>query len=114
MDTSTHDDVLEYHVALTPAHLPREEESRLIVAPVTVLEVTRDDDEGDILLNGLPDEIIECLTGSRPNAFDRSAFMPGKPSQRTVEMDIGRVKKAERVQSNSAFVTDVITELVRF
>ena len=86
-----------------PAHLPREEKSRLIVAPVTVIEVARDDDKGDILLKRLPDEIIECLTGSRANTFDRSALMPGKPLQRTVEMDIGRVKKAERVQSNSAF-----------
>ena len=85
----------------------------MIVAPVTVIEVARDDDKGDILLKRLPDEIVECLTGSRPNTFDRSALMPGKPSQRTVEVDIGRVTKVERVQSNSAFVTDVITEPVR-
>jgi hypothetical protein len=40
-------------------HLPDEEQSGLVIAPVSVIEITSDDDECDLFFNRLADEVIK-------------------------------------------------------
>src|SRR6266849_9548692 len=51
------------------AHLPDEEQSGLVVAPVAVIEIARDDNKGDLLFDRLAYEIIERSAGRGANAF---------------------------------------------
>jgi len=78
-----------------PPHVSHEEKARLVVPPVTVVKVSRNDYEGDLLLNRLSDEIVECPTCCRPNAFGSAPFLAGESLERTVEMNIGRVNETE-------------------
>ena len=78
------------------AHLADKKQSGLVVAPITVIKVTRNNKEGDPLLNSKSNELIKSLTCGGANAFRRSSFLSGKPFQRTVQMNVRGMKKAKR------------------
>jgi hypothetical protein len=42
-----------------PAHLLHEKKASLIVAPFAIIEIARDDDEGDLVFDASADEIVE-------------------------------------------------------
>jgi len=52
-----------------PAHLHREEQARMKVAPVAVIKITGYHYKGDLLVNRLLDEIIERLSCRRPDSL---------------------------------------------
>ena len=62
-----------------PAHLANEEETGLVVAPVAVIEIAGDDDEGDLIFDRLADEIVEAPRASRCECVRQR-----RPADRTV------------------------------
>jgi hypothetical protein len=84
-----------------PAHLPDEEQSGLVVAPVPVIEVTSDDDECDPFFNRLADEVIERDARCGPDSFSGRALLPGQSLERTIEMNVAGVNEAKRFQGET-------------
>jgi hypothetical protein len=84
--------------ACEAAHLPDEKESGLIVAPVAVVQIARDDDEGDLFLDGQIHQICECQARGRTNEFCRWSLLTGKPLQGTVEMNVAGMQKSKTGQ----------------
>jgi len=74
-----------------PGHLVREEEPRVVVLPVAVVEVPRKQDEVDLLRSGQLDEILEGPAGSPADLLHGRTFVDLEPDERTVEMDVGGV-----------------------
>src|ERR1700730_18703912 len=62
-----------------PSHLPDEEQTGLVIAPVAVIEIAGDGNEGDLLFDRLAYEIIERRAGSGANAFSGGACWPDSP-----------------------------------
>src|SRR6266536_285451 len=81
-----------------PAHLPDEEQSGLVIAPITIIEVTGDDDEGDLFFNRLADQVIEGDARCGPDSFSGCALLPGKSLKRTIEMNVAGVNEAKGFQ----------------
>src|SRR5437764_13307094 len=71
-----------------PAHLLHEKEAGLIVPPIAVIEVTCNDDEIDLIFDGLAYEIIEREPGSRPYPFGCRALLPGEPLEGAIKMNV--------------------------
>ena len=78
-----------------PAHLPNKEKPRLVIAPVPVIEIARDDDKGDLFLQSQADEVLKRLTSRCPNTVSRTALLPSKAFQGAVQMNVCRVDKPE-------------------
>jgi hypothetical protein len=64
-------------------HLAREKDAGLVVAPISVIEVARDDDEGGFLI----DRVADGHSGRRPNAQRGLAVLAGEAFEWVVEMD---------------------------
>ena len=77
------------------AHLPDEEEAGPVVAPIAVIEVAGDDQEGDLLLDGKSHQPIQSGPGGGANGLCRGAFMSGQPGQGAVQVNVRGVKKAK-------------------
>ena len=78
------------------AHLTDKKQAGLVVAPIAIIEITRDNEEGNLILDGKFNKLIKSLTRGRADVRRRSSLMPGKPSQRTVQMNIRSVKEAKQ------------------
>jgi hypothetical protein len=70
----------------------------IVIAPIAVVEIPGNDDEGDFLFDRLGNEVLESNAGRAADAFGGSALLPGQPLERTVEMDVARVNEAKRLQ----------------
>ena len=77
------------------AHLADEKQTRPVVAPVAVIEVAGDDQEGDLLLDGKSHQPIQSFTGGGAYGLRRRSLMLGEPLQRAVQMNVRRVKEAK-------------------
>lgn len=82
------------------AHLFYEEKSCPVVLPVPVIEVSRNDHEGDLLVDGHADQVLEGFPGGSPNPRGTFAFLTRQAPERTVEVDVRRMKKAKVSQGN--------------
>ena len=78
--------------------MPDEEQAGLIVAPIAVIEIARDDDEGDLLFDRLADEVVERCARRGADPFGGGALLSGKSLERTVEMNVAGVNEAKRFQ----------------
>lgn len=76
-------------------HLFYEEKSCPVVLPVSVIEVSRNDHEGDRLIDGQADQVLECFPGGSPNPHGTFAFLTRQTPERTVKVDVRRMKKAK-------------------
>ena len=77
------------------SHLFYEEKSCPVVLPVSVIEVSRNDREGDLLIDGQADQVLEGFPGGSPNSHGTFAFLTRQAPERTVKVDVRRVKKAK-------------------
>jgi hypothetical protein len=96
-------------------HLPDEKKAGLIVPPIAVIEVTSDDDEGDLLFDRLADEVIERDARCGPDSFSGRALLPGKSLERTIKMNVAGVNEAKRFQGETPLMQALISEaIIRF
>ena len=77
------------------AHLSNKEKPSLVITPVPIIEITRDDNEGDLFLKNLIEKVLKRLASRGPDTVSRAAFVPGETLQGAVEMDVCRVDKPE-------------------
>ena len=81
-----------------PAHLPDEEKPCLIIAPVSVIEIARDDDEFDLFVESQTHKVFKRLAGRGPDTVSRATILACKAYQRTVEMDVCGVDESKGCQ----------------
>ena len=79
-----------------PAHLPNKEKPRLVITPVPVIEITRDDDKGDPFLQSLADKVLKRHASRCPDTVSRTALLPSKAFQGAVEMNVCRASSIGR------------------
>ena len=89
------------------AHLADEVQAGVVVAPVTVVEIARDDEKGHLLFDGNSNELIERFPRSRADALRDASLLPGKPFQRTVEVNVRSVKGNETTSRPTRSVASV-------
>ena len=77
------------------SHLSEEEVARVVVPPVTVIEVTSEQQEIDLLGHAILDEILERLACRESHSLGWRAFIALQPAKWTVEVDIRSVDKCE-------------------
>jgi hypothetical protein len=77
------------------AHLPDKEQSRLIVAPIPIIEIASDDEEGSFPFDYLTNEIVECFSRRRPDPLRSASFVTSQPLEGTVEMNVRSVNETE-------------------
>jgi hypothetical protein len=68
-----------------------EEESRIVVWPVAIVEVTANYDEVDTLAQGSGDQVFEGPTRGPANIIDWRALVPVEATQGAVNMKVGCV-----------------------
>jgi len=78
-----------------PGHLPAEEEARVVVGPVAVVEVADDQDEPDLLLDRQGDEVLKRPAGRPPALLDRGPLIAVEPPVRAVEVDVRGVEELD-------------------
>ena len=71
-------------------------EPRVVITAIAVIEVARNHDEIDPLLDGQVDQSLERPARRSPHPLYRSVFVTLEPLERAVEMNVGRVKKRDR------------------
>ena len=76
--------------------LPRKIEPGVVIAPVAIIEVAGDHDEIDPLLYSQVDQSLESPARCSSHPLHGSVFITLEPLERTVEMNVGRVKKRDR------------------
>ena len=84
---------------LEAAHGPRKVQAGAHVPPIPVEEIAGDYNKIDLLVDGVLDEIVEGRSRSAPDLFDRQTLVARQAMQRTVEMDVSGMQKAEIGQS---------------
>lgn len=67
-------------------HLFVKEKAGVVVAPVAIVDVSGNDDEGDSLVDGELDEIFERAAGGLADRLDGCSFILIEAMQRTVEV----------------------------
>jgi len=82
-----------------PAHLPDKENPRLVVAPVSVIEIACDDDERGLLMQS--HKVFKRLAGCCTDTVSRAALLPSNAYQRAVEMNVCGVDKPKGLQGNT-------------
>jgi hypothetical protein len=81
--------------------LAYEEEPRMMVLPVAVVEVSRQEQEGHLLLQRQVDQIPERRTRGRTDVLRGRILVALEPAQGAVEVDVGGVQEPERAQRSS-------------
>ena len=76
-------------------HLFGGEKSYPEIAPVSAIQIARNDTEADVLLNDVPDQGVERLTGRCHYPLGGTAFLTGEALDRTVEMNVRGMDEAE-------------------
>jgi hypothetical protein len=74
-----------------PPHLPDEEQPRVEVLPVAVVDIARDHHEIDLLVDGMGDERLKSVAGGGAQTLGWRVRVGGKPPQGAVEMEVGGV-----------------------
>ena len=77
-------------------HLGNEKQAGLVVAPVAIVEVSRDHEKGDLLLNGKFNKPFKGLSRRVPNTLGGSSLLPDKSQQWAVEMNVRCMHEAKR------------------
>src|SRR3984957_14079681 len=77
------------------AHLLDEEQPRLIIAPVSVVEIAGDDDERDFLLDRRVDQIGKGGSRGRPDSGGGRPLLARQPFERTVEVNVAGMDKSK-------------------
>jgi hypothetical protein len=78
-----------------PRHLAVEEQADRRIAPLAVIDIAGDDDEGDLRLDRPGDEIGEGLAARRGEAPGHLRVLEAEAGQRAAEVQIGRVQECE-------------------
>ncbi|MET3605407.1 hypothetical protein ABIC99_003236 [Sphaerotilus sulfidivorans] len=76
-----------------PVHLLVKKQPGAEIIPVAVIEIAGNQQRLDLALDRQIDQGDQRTPGGRAQRFDRRAFMSVQPAQRTVEMQIRRMKK---------------------
>ena len=84
-----------------PTHLADKKQSGSVVAPIAVIKVAGDDQEGNPLFDCESDQLIKSFPGGGANGVSRRTFMSGKAPQGTVQMNICGVYEAKWVHNGS-------------
>ena len=71
-----------------PLHLGDEEQPGVEILPIAVVQVARDQHEGDLFVHGQPHEILQRSPRRMTNLFGRRGFVAIDSSPRAVEMNI--------------------------
>lgn len=80
------------------AHLAGEKQAGLVVAPVAVVQIAGDDEERGLFFGGVSDESLESVARGGANTFGSASFLPGKPLQGAVQVNVRGMKKAKGAQ----------------
>jgi hypothetical protein len=78
-----------------PGHAIDKKESGVIVLPVTIIEVTRQEKKVHLLINGQVYQVIKGPSAGPPNFVNRGIFICLKPNQGAVQVNISSVKKTK-------------------
>ena len=76
-----------------PAELPDQVQPGVVIAPIAVVEVARDQHEIDAFLDGQVDQSREGPPSRSSNSLDGRVLVPLESLERAIEVDIGRVEK---------------------
>lgn len=68
------------------------------MVPVAIIEIAGDNHETDGFVDCSGDKIVQGLTGRQPHAIGGHAFVAGQPTERAIEVNVGRVQKLESRQ----------------
>ena len=72
-----------------------EPEAGVVVLPVAVVDVAGDQDEGDLLVDRQPDQVLQRPPGRPADLRRRAPLVPVEPAQGAVEVDVGGVEELE-------------------
>lgn len=84
---------------IEPAHLAAEEQTGVVVTPVSVVQIAGDHQEIDGLRDCRVHERREGRSRRGPQHPDRRALIAGESDERAVEMNVCSVNEADHVTS---------------
>ena len=79
-----------------PVELPDEVEAGVVVAPVAIVEVARDQQEIDPTIDRQLNQPLERPAGCPSDPIDGRVLVAFEAPERTVEVDIGGVDEGDR------------------
>ena len=74
-----------------PTHLLREEEPGVVVLPVAVIEISGEENERDLFVEGQVHQLGERFSRCSSDGLDGGGLESREPSQRAVEVYVGRM-----------------------
>ncbi len=80
---------------IEPDHLAAEKQSRIVVFPIAIIEIARDQEEIDLLINGQGHQILERPAGGSTEELRGRAIMRFQSPERAVEVWVCCVYEAE-------------------
>ena len=78
-----------------PSHLANKKQTSVEVSPIAVIQITSDDHEGDLFVDGGLDQFFESLARGIAKQLDRGAIILTQAEQGAVEVNISCVKELE-------------------
>ena len=79
-----------------PAELAHQIKPGVVIAPIAVVEVARDQDKIDGFLDGKVDQSREGASRRSANPLDGRILIPLEPLERAIEVNIRRVDERDR------------------
>jgi hypothetical protein len=79
-----------------PAHLAHEEEPGRVVLPRAVVEVTGDQHQARLLVDGEAHHALEGAAGSATERLTRAPLVRLQPDEGAIEVDVGGVNDEQR------------------
>ncbi|OPZ07373.1 MAG: hypothetical protein BWZ10_02837 [candidate division BRC1 bacterium ADurb.BinA364] len=76
-----------------PLHLTDEKQARIVVAPISVVEVSRDHDEGNALVQRQVGQVFQRAPRGVAQPLGRRAIVAFQAKQRAIEMNVGGMNK---------------------
>jgi hypothetical protein len=68
----------------------------LVVAPISVVQIAGDDDEGDFVFDRLGDEVVKGCASCRANPIGRKSLLSGQPLERAIQVNVSGMKRQVR------------------
>ena len=80
---------------IQPAHLSDKEDAGLVILPITVIEVSGNQNKINCFFNRQINQVIKCPPCRPPNLFNRGIFMGLKTFEGAIEVYVCRVNKTK-------------------
>jgi hypothetical protein len=93
-------------------HLGGKEQTRIVVFPIAVVQVTSKQNKGNLFLKSQLDEIFQSLSSRSSHLSNGGSIVLLKSYQRTVEMDIGCMDKFHDPFPSYCILEAILTLLV--